>query len=109
LYRFRDVDPIPFQQSLQLTIDWTAEFRSELFQQRVVALVPARQWLPAPRSAGKGWVDYAVTTYWYAATPGHDHEPMPPLAERAAVVMRPNPEGSVEGSAGAVLVDPGPG
>ena len=108
MYRFRDVDPIPFEESLRLTIDWTTEFRSELFQQRVMPLVPERQWLPAPRSEGRGWIDYAVTTYWYSAAPGHDHAPMPPLADRTAVVMRPNLRGGAFDSGdGTMLVDPG--
>jgi len=109
MYRFRDSDAIPFDESLTIAVDWTSEFRSELFQRRVAPLVPAREWLPAPRSLGRGWIDYAVTTYWYAAEPGHDHEPLPPLQDRVREVSHPNPAGNAAGSGGAMLVDPADG
>lgn len=100
MYRFRDADAITFDESFAVTIDWTTEFRSELFEQRVVPLVPDRVWLPPDRSEGRGWIDYATTTYWYAAAPGHEHEPLPPLPERTRQVLRPNPtSGGGDGSA----------
>lgn len=91
MYRFRSHDPIAFDKSLDLTVDWTHEFNSELFHRRVAPLVPTRTWLPPDRSEGGGWIDYARTTYWYAASPGHDHTPMSSLNDRVAPVLHPNP------------------
>ncbi|HSJ71163.1 MAG TPA: DUF2961 domain-containing protein [Acidimicrobiia bacterium] len=91
MYRFRVHDPITFDESLELTVDWTNEFNSEVFHRRVAPLVPDRTWLPPDRSEGGGWIDYARTTYWYAAAPGHNHPPMPSLGDRAAPVLHPNP------------------
>jgi Protein of unknown function (DUF2961) len=100
-YRFRDADAIAFRRSLDLRVNWRYEMRSEVYQQRVIDLVAAPRgdgdeggaWLPADRSAGRGWIDYAMTTFWYAADTSFKPSAPPPLDERVAEVLHPNPAG----------------
>lgn len=90
VYRFRDADAIRFEESYDLRIDWTNEFRSPLFQERVAKRFPAFRWLPPGRDEdGGGCVDYATTFYWYADAPEHTAEPLPSVADRVAVVLSP--------------------
>lgn len=91
LYRFRDRNAVRFSRSLDLRVDWTNEFRSERFQRAIRPFMPGREFLPRPRAEGRGWVDYATTFYWYQQHVGHPHDPLPPLDERAADVLHPNP------------------
>jgi hypothetical protein len=88
VYRFRDADAIRFDDSYDLRIDWTNEFRSPLFQERVAKRFPNFRWLPPARDEeGGGFVDYATTFYWYADAPDHEAAPLPDLADRVAVVL----------------------
>jgi hypothetical protein len=87
VYRFRDNDAIRFEESYDLRIDWTNEFRSALFQQRIAPLNRGRDWLPPDRAEGGGWIDYATTFYWYADEVDHEARPLPALQERVAEVL----------------------
>ncbi len=88
VYRFRDADAIRFDESYDLRIDWTNEFRSPMFRERVAARFPSFRWLPPARDeAGGGCVDYATTFYWYADSPVHGPEVLAPLADRVSVVL----------------------
>jgi DUF2961 family protein len=92
VYRFRDNDAIRFEESLDLRIDWTNEFRSPLFHDRVAKRFPSSfRWLPPGRDEGGGSVDYATTFYWYADAPAHESAPLPSLDERVAVVLPATP------------------
>jgi hypothetical protein len=80
-YRFSTADAIPFSRSLEWRVDWSHEF-------------PNNPWLGSLRARnanGGGWVDYALTHYWYQETVGHDHGSELPLADRIRPVLHPNP------------------
>ena len=50
--------------------------------------VPMRIFPAVHYAMGGTWVDYATTFYWYQAQVGYAHEPLPPLAARAATLLR---------------------
>jgi hypothetical protein len=81
IYRFRGSNVIRFSKSFDLRIDWSHEFSQNEDFQREIARIYA---------AGRGWVDYATTYYWYQETPGFDHGSLPQLAERVKEVLHPN-------------------
>ena len=82
LYRFHAANAIQFAKSLDLRVNWSHEWRSNrAFQERIAAR----------HAAGRGWIDYATTFYWYQQHVGFPHEPLLPLAERARDVLIPNP------------------
>ena len=62
-YRFRDRDVIRFDKTLDLTVNWTAEFRALPSMRAVLERIRKRN------QQGGGWVDYAVTPYWYSSDP----------------------------------------
>ena len=81
IYRFRGSNVIGFSKSLDLRIDWSHEFRqNEDFQREMARL----------HEAGRGWIDYATTYYWYQETPGFSHGQLPSLGERVREVLHPN-------------------
>lgn len=84
-YRFRDRDAIRFARSLDLTVNWTKEFRHSPDVMRLLDRVRKRT------QQGGGWVDYAVTTYWYLNNPKGPGLPMPPIDEREKVFLHENP------------------
>ena len=84
-YRFRDRDVIRFARSLDLTINWTKEFRALPMTRPILDRVRKRN------EQGGGWVDYAVTTYWYSSDPAGEGFTMPPIDERRKLVLRTNP------------------
>ncbi len=81
IYRFHLHNPIRFSRRLVWQVDWRYEFRGwqEFHEQ-----------LAERHRAGKGWIDYAVTTYWYQQEVGYPHAPLPPLGERLQPVLRSN-------------------
>ena len=84
IYRFRGANVLRFARSLDWRLNWTHEFtRPEhtTFRKRV----------DDREQAGGAWVDYATTFYWYQQTPGYAHAPLPPLADRAATLLRSSP------------------
>jgi len=82
IYRFRQRNPIRFNKSLDLRVDWSHEFtRNEGFQREIARL----------HAEDRGWIDYATTCYWYQGTVWYDHESLMPLDERAKAVLHPNP------------------
>jgi hypothetical protein len=84
-YRFRDRDVIRFERSLEETVNWTEEFRYSPETLAVLDRIRKRN------QAGGGWVDYAVTTYWYSSDPNGLGLTMPPIEERRKLVLRENP------------------
>jgi hypothetical protein len=87
IFRFHDAAPIRFESSLDLRLDWTSEFTVpdiELVRRMRAELVDFAA------DPGRLWVDYATTTYWYQDRVGHDHAPMPALADRVARLLRSN-------------------
>src|SRR5208337_1770732 len=79
-YRFRDLDAIHFDQTLALTINWTAEFKGS----------PELDKIRMRNHQGAGWVDYAVTPYWYSSDPKGRGLAMPPIGERLKPVLHQN-------------------
>jgi hypothetical protein len=81
IYRFHAANAIHFEESLDLRVDWSNEWRRQPeFQARIAAL----------REAGRCWIDFATTYYWYQREVGYPHEPLPPLEQRARTVLRSN-------------------
>ena len=84
LYRFHGANAMGFSESLDLKVNWSYEWRTNTeFQAKLAEL----------RDTDRGWVDYATTFYWYQQHAGYDHAPMPPMDERAALLLHPNPRG----------------
>jgi hypothetical protein len=81
IYRFYPNNPIRFSRRLVWRVDWRHEFKGwrEFHEQ-----------LAERHRAGKGWIDYAVTTYWYQREAEYPHTPLPPLEERLKPVLRSN-------------------
>jgi len=84
-YRFRDRDAIHFDKRLVLTINWTAEFRGLPAGLAMLDKIRKRN------QQGGGWVDYAVTPYWYSGDPKGPELTMPPIESRLEPVLHPNP------------------
>jgi hypothetical protein len=90
LYRFHDVAPIHFRNSLKWSITWEHE----------KAPTEEQEWTKAIE-AGGCWVDLATVHYWYQADPGaYQHQILPPVDERIKPLLRssvalpePKPEG----------------
>ena len=80
IYRFHDTNPIRFEKSLDLHINWTKEnhFTHEFEAFRQLA------------REGRLWIDYAATHYWYQDAIGFAHPPLLPLADRVRPVLRSN-------------------
>ncbi len=83
-YRFRDRDAIHFNRTLEQTINWTKEFRFWPETRAMLDRIRKRN------EQGAGWVDYAVTTYWYSSDPNGLGLTMPPIDERRKIVLREN-------------------
>jgi hypothetical protein len=92
IYRFHDHQPIRFNKSLHWHINWSQE--RECFEgwdkPTLEANAPwGAQWAAALAKGGC-WVDYATVYYWYQSVPGgYRHVPLPPVADRAKLMLRP--------------------
>lgn len=85
IYRFMDENMIRFQKSLELTINWSQEryyFENDKFMDGMEKVI----------ENDGGWVDYALTTYWYQNEIGYPHKPMLPLEERCRQILKENPK-----------------
>lgn len=83
IYRFRYLNAIRFNKSLDLCIDWSHEWTANEKFQRQIAELQARD---------RVWADYATTYYWYQKTIGYKHDQLIPLNERIKPVLHPNPD-----------------
>ena len=81
IYRFRKLNPIRFNTSLDWRVNWSYEWRENADFQHQIAEI---------RAANRGWVDYAVTYYWYQDSIGFEHSPLLDLEERTRPVLRLN-------------------
>jgi hypothetical protein len=63
IYRFRDQNPISFERSLDVRINWQHEFT--LGKRNYNTFLRRRVWEASQK--GGAWVDYATTYYWYQA------------------------------------------
>lgn len=81
LYRFRGLNVLRFNKSLDLRVNWSHEFKQDQ---------ESRARLAAMHRTGRGWVDYATTYYWYQETIGYAHDPLIPLEDRIATVLHTN-------------------
>lgn len=84
-YRFRDRDAIHFDRELKLTTNWTHEFRHSPAGRAALDKIRERN------QHGAGWVDYAITPYWYSSDPRGAGLSMPPIKERLKPVLHENP------------------
>ena len=97
IYRFHDHQPIRFNKSLTWRINWDQE--RELYdgwdkpsQEEKAPL--GSKWAAA-LSQGGCWVDFATVHYWYQSVPGgYRHAPLPSVADRAKLMLRPAAEPS---------------
>jgi len=81
IYRFRGINYIGFNKSLDLRINWSNDWtNNESFQKRISKI----------NAKGRGWIDYATTYYWYQNAVGYDHDPLMPLNERIELILRSN-------------------
>ncbi len=81
IYRFHLNNPIRFTRSLRWQVDWRHEFKGAHEFHRQLA---------ERYRAGKAWMDYAVTTYWYQREAGYPHAPMPAWEERVKPLLQSN-------------------
>lgn len=88
MYRFHDHQPIRFNKSLRWHINWAQEkhmFRNTNYNAK---------WDEALAKGG-AMVDYATVYYWYQSVPGgYQHQPLPPPAERAKLMAKPETQPS---------------
>ena len=84
-YRFRDRDVLRFDHSLEQTLDWSGEFRHSAHARSIVEKIRERN------RRGGGWVDYAITTYWYSSDPNGLGLPVPSAEEREKRLLHGNP------------------
>ena len=83
IYRFHDHQPIRFAKSLRWHVNWSHE------RQMIPQDKAKDKWGQAVANGG-GWVDYATVFYWYQNAPGgYKHQPLPPVAERAKLMTKP--------------------
>jgi len=85
IYRFMENNVIRFQKSLELTINWSQEayfFVNESFMNTMAEL----------EKSNRGWIDYAMTSYWYQKEIGYPHKPMLLTEERCKLLLNENPK-----------------
>ncbi len=81
MYRFRGINHIGFNKSLDLRINWSNDWtNNETFQKRISRI----------NAKDRGWIDYATTYYWYQDKVGYEHEPLMPVNERIKLILRSN-------------------
>jgi len=81
IYRFRYRNPIIFDKSLSIRVDWSSEFKN---LKDPATGMNFRELLEKKCKIGGGWVDYSTCYYWYDRNPGGPQPDMPPLTQRAA-------------------------
>jgi Protein of unknown function (DUF2961) len=91
VFRFRHTGGLRFRDSLDMRVNWTAEFQSDLAFSNLLRYGYKKEKLEIPpRRPDRNWVDYAVTTYWYQLDPGYEHAELLPLEQRVATLLRSN-------------------
>jgi len=85
VYRFMENNVIRFQKSLDLNINWTQENHFFVMKDFVEAMKTVVD-------NGAGWIDYALTSYWYQKEVGYPHKPMLPLEDRCRLILKENPK-----------------
>ncbi len=80
IYRFRDQNPVIFNKSLDLQINWKHEFTNG---RRNYQSMPRKIVWQAIDNGG-GWVEYTTTHYWYQFSIGFDHSEMPSYEQRTS-------------------------
>jgi hypothetical protein len=97
IYRFHDHQPIRFNKSLRWHINWSKEWKHFGGWDKPSAekrAPPGARWAAALAKGGC-WVDFATVYYWFQTVPGgYRHQPLPPVAERAKLILHsvPKPE-----------------
>lgn len=82
MYRFHGANAMRFNESLDLRLNWTYEWKDNAEFQRLLETL---------QGTDRGWVDYAMTSYWYQRHVGFEHGPLLPFEERVKPLLRPNP------------------
>ena len=91
IYRFHDHQPIRFNKSLRWHINWSHErmFFGGWGKPSLEKNAPSGAKWAAAVARGGCSVDYAAVYYWYQTVPGgYRHVPLPPVAERAKLMLR---------------------
>ena len=88
VYRFRKANVIRFNRSIDWRINWSHEFQSRHHPKEYVNNFLEK--MNELRQKDCGWVDYAITTYWYQETVGYNHSTMLPLKDRIKSILHPN-------------------
>jgi Protein of unknown function (DUF2961) len=84
-YCFWDPHGIPFAKSLDLTVNWTHEFRDGRLRD-----ADYQSRLSRKRTDGGCWIDFASTYFWYQQVPGFKHSKMLSTEDRRRVVLHSN-------------------
>lgn len=86
IFRFMNSNVVRFDKSLNLMINWCNELvhfiKNEKFMNGLHEML----------KRGGGWVDYALTSYWYQKEVGYPHKEMLPLKERCQLLLNNNPK-----------------
>jgi hypothetical protein len=82
-YRFHGNQPVRFNTGLEIRLNHSQEWAIQNFMLNGA--------LPMWADAGRLWVDYALTHYWYQQEPGFDHSPLLPLEDRQRALLKKNP------------------
>jgi hypothetical protein len=83
VFRFFGNNVIRFNKSLDIQVNWSKEnhfFKNDRFMKRITEI----------NQHNGGWIDYAATHYWYQRDIGCAHEPLLPLEDRCAFILRSN-------------------
>lgn len=95
IYRFHDHQPIRFTKSLRWHINWQYEqiyFKGWDNPSTDEKAPMGAKWAAALAQGGC-WVDYATVYYWFQTVPdGYQHQPLPPVADRAKLILHPMTE-----------------
>jgi hypothetical protein len=92
IYRFHDHQPVRFNKSLRWHVNWSQErgFLGGWDKPSEAKGAPFGAKWAASVAKGGCWVAYATVHYWYQTVPGgYRHDPLPPAAERAKLMLRP--------------------
>ena len=90
--RSRDHQPVRFSKSLRWHVNWSHErgFLGGWDKPSEAKDAPFGAKWAAGVAKGGCWVDYATVHYWYQTVPGgYRHAALPPVAERAKLMLRP--------------------
>ena len=87
IYDFRRANPIRFNKSVDWSLNWSCEGTNDLWPGNKDWGDSRRKKVDERVRKGGAWVDYSMTWYWYQKEPGHSHQTLPDLDQRAAGML----------------------